>query len=183
MSSSMNASTRSRKVLLFSESSKTTTTPLTTAGEPILAQHHGRRNPGEDLGCVDLGVVMGREASESRHGGDEPTVDLQGDAGYIRGGGGEQEGRRPPQLCGLAVAAQGYSLANIAALLLGRDAEVLGPRLVERAGAGGVDAPWCHAVDPDPRSDLFRQALDERRYPGTQHVRGIEALYRLAHRR
>src|ERR687890_311422 len=58
----MNASTRSRKALVFSESSKTTTSPLTTAGEPILAQHHGRRNPGEGLGAVDLVVVMGWKA-------------------------------------------------------------------------------------------------------------------------
>src|SRR5215211_3444786 len=58
----MNASTRSLKALVFSESSKTTTSPLTTAGEPILAQHHGRRNPGESLGAVDLVVVMGWKA-------------------------------------------------------------------------------------------------------------------------
>jgi hypothetical protein len=33
--------------------------------------------------------------SASRHGGDEPTVDQQGDAGYVRGSGGEQEGCCP----------------------------------------------------------------------------------------
>src|SRR5215211_2122782 len=69
--------------------------------------------------------------SASWHGGDEPAVDLQGDAGYVRGGGGEQEGRHPPQLRRLTVAAKGDSLAHVAALLFGRDAEVLGPRRIE----------------------------------------------------
>src|SRR5215208_4946576 len=58
----MNASTRSRNPLVLSESSKTTTSPLTTAGEPILAHHHGRRNRFRFLGSVDLVVVMGRKA-------------------------------------------------------------------------------------------------------------------------
>src|SRR5918994_6105270 len=101
----MNTSTRSRKSLVLSENSKITTSPLTTDREPILAQHHGRRNPGEGLGDVNLAVVMEREASASRHGGDEPTVDLQRDAGNVRGGWGEQEGRRPPQLRRFTVAA------------------------------------------------------------------------------
>src|SRR5919107_5380448 len=58
----MNASTRSRNPLVLSESSKTTTSHLTTAGEPILAHHHGRRNRFRFLGSVDLVVVMGRKA-------------------------------------------------------------------------------------------------------------------------
>src|SRR5918912_2171369 len=58
----MNASTRSRNPLVLSESSKTTTSPLTTAGEPILAHHPGRRNRFRFLGSVDLVVVMGRKA-------------------------------------------------------------------------------------------------------------------------
>src|SRR5215212_8969744 len=58
----MNASTRSRNPLVLSESSKTTTSPLTTAGEPILAHHPGRRNRPRFLGSVDLVVVMERKA-------------------------------------------------------------------------------------------------------------------------
>src|SRR5215216_793499 len=58
----MNASTRSRNSLVLSESSKTTTSPLKTAGEPILAHHHGRRNRPRFLGSVDLAVVIGRKA-------------------------------------------------------------------------------------------------------------------------
>src|SRR5215210_2487526 len=118
----------------------------------------------------------------SRNGGDEPTVDLQGDTGNIGGGGGEQEGRRPPQFLRITVASEGDSCAHVAALLLGRDAELLCSRLVERAGTGCVDAPWGHAVDPDRGPELLREALHERRHPGAQHVRGVEALYRLAHR-
>src|SRR5215210_2779847 len=118
----------------------------------------------------------------SRNGGDEPTVDLQGDTGYIGGGGGEQEGRRPPKFVRLTVASEGDSFAHIAALFLGRNAGFPGPRLVERAGTGCVDATRGHAVDPDRGPELLRQALDERRHPGAQHVRGVEALYRLAHR-
>src|SRR5215212_2879467 len=120
--------------------------------------------------------------SSSRNGGDEPTVYLQGDTGNVGGGGGEQEGRRPPQFFRLTVTFEGYSCAHVALLLLGRDAELLGPRLVERSGTCRVDAPWGHAVDPDRGPELFRQDFHERRHPGAQHVRGVETLYRLAHR-
>ena len=41
-------------------------------------------------------VGLNLKPSASRHGRDEPTVDLQGDAGDVRGGGGEQESRGPP---------------------------------------------------------------------------------------
>ncbi len=95
---------------------------ITMAEVPVLAQQHERRNPGEGLGDVNLVIVMGRGASASRHGGDEPTVDLQRDAGNVRGGWGEQEGRRPPQLRRFTVAAQRNSLAKVAALLLCGDA-------------------------------------------------------------
>src|SRR5919206_191862 len=87
----------------------------------------------------------------SGHRGDEPAVDLQGCPGYVGGGGGEQEGGRPSQLGWLAVAGQGYAFAHLAPLLLYRHACLSGPRLVERARAGGVDAPWGHAVDADAR--------------------------------
>src|SRR5215203_5289770 len=55
----MNASTRSRNSLVFSETSKITPSPLTTAGEPILAQHHRRRNHTESLPPVESVVVRG----------------------------------------------------------------------------------------------------------------------------
>ena len=58
----MNASTRSRNPLVLSESSKTTTSPLTTAGEPILAQQHGRRNRLLPFALVQAVIVMGRNA-------------------------------------------------------------------------------------------------------------------------
>src|SRR5829696_2904618 len=73
---------------------------------------------------------------------------------------------------------QGIPLGHVAALLLGRNSEVCGPRLVERARPGGVDAPRRHAVEAYAWAELFRQALDERRHPRAQHVRGVEVLYR-----
>src|SRR5687768_15347514 len=58
----MNASTRSRNSLVFSETSKITPSPLTTAGEPILAQHHRRRNRPGFSAPYESVVVMGRNA-------------------------------------------------------------------------------------------------------------------------
>src|SRR3712207_4414244 len=58
----MNASTRSRTPLVFSENSKITPSPLTTAGEPILAQHDRRRNRPRFVGPIESVVIMGRNA-------------------------------------------------------------------------------------------------------------------------
>src|SRR5918997_4413345 len=58
----MNASTRSRTPLDLSENSKITPSPLTTAGEPILAQHNRRRNRPRFVGPIESVVVMRRNA-------------------------------------------------------------------------------------------------------------------------
>ena len=67
-------------------------------------------------GIYIAGACTGALLGDCRN---EPAVDLQGDAGDVGGGGGEQEGRRPPELLRLAVAAKGYSLAHVLALVLG----------------------------------------------------------------
>jgi hypothetical protein len=136
--------------------------------------------PGRWSGAV--GGEPGHLATRSRDRGDEPAVDLQRDSRDVRSGWGEQERRGLTKLRRFAVAAQGYAFAHLAALLLDLHARVSGPRLVERARPGGVDAPRRHAVDAYARTELLGEALDESRNARAQHVRGVEVLYRLAHR-
>jgi undecaprenyl-diphosphatase len=148
----------------------------------------GVHYPSDVLAGALLGAGVGYAvarlaASRLGHRPDVATVDLDRGPGDVGRGRREQEGGDAAELRGLPVAPQRDPRLVAAAQLVRGHAGRLGTGGIEEPHALGVDAAGEDRVDADGGRELEREALDERRDPRAQDVRGVEPLDRHPDRR